>query len=69
MTRARGAKFTAEIVHDGHHFLATVQWKPGHGGPQEVVGVTEEEVEFRLRGLDSSVKFLADPLRSGRRAR
>lgn len=69
MTRAIGARFAAVVDHDGHHFRAVLTWKKGHGGPQEVVGVTEEEVEFRLRGLDPSVKFLAGPLRSGRRAR
>jgi hypothetical protein len=60
MTRARGAKFTAEIVHDGKHFLATLTWQAGHGGPQEVAGDSEETVEFRLRQLDFSVKFYAD---------
>jgi hypothetical protein len=60
MTRARGAKFSAEIVQDGHHFLASLQWKPGRGGPQEVAGDSEEIIEFRLRQLDSSVKFYAE---------
>jgi hypothetical protein len=60
MTRATGARFTAEILHDGHHFLATLRWKTGHGGPQEVAGDSEEIIEFRLRQLDSSVKFYED---------
>jgi hypothetical protein len=60
MARARGAKFTAEIVHDGHHFLASLRWKRGHGGPREIGDVTEEAVCFRLRGLDASVEFYAD---------
>jgi hypothetical protein len=60
MTRARGLRLTAEIQHDGHHFRATLAWNRGHGGPAEVVGVTEDEIQFRLRGLDPSVKFRDD---------
>ncbi len=57
MTRATGLRLTAKIQHDGKHFLATLQWRAGHGGPQEVAGDSEEIIEFRLRQLDSSVKF------------
>jgi hypothetical protein len=68
MTRAKGAKFTAEIVHDGKHFLATLTWRAGHGGPQEVAGDSEEVIEFRLRGLDSTVKFYGEVALPRRRA-
>jgi hypothetical protein len=57
MTRANGLRLTAEIQHDGKHFLAAITWRAGHGGPQEVAGDSEEVIEFRLRQLDSSVKF------------
>jgi hypothetical protein len=60
MTRARGAKFTAEIEHDGRNFLAILHWKRGHGGPREIGDTTEEAVRFRLRGLDASVEFYAE---------
>jgi hypothetical protein len=60
MTRARGAKFTAEIEHDGRNFLASLRWKRGHGGPREIGDATEEAVRFRLRGLDASVEFPED---------
>jgi hypothetical protein len=70
MTRARGAKFTAEIEHDGRNFLATLRWRRGHGGPGEIGDATEEAVRFRLRGLDASVEFYADePPRQRRSAR
>jgi hypothetical protein len=68
MTRATGARFTAEILHDGHHFLATLRWNTGHGGPQEVAGDSEEIIEFRLRQLDSTVKFYVEDAMPRRRA-
>jgi hypothetical protein len=68
MTRARGAKFAAEIVHDGQHFLASLRWKRGHGGPREIGDATEEAVRFRLRGLDASVQFYAEDAVPRRRA-
>ena len=68
MVRAEGARFTASVQHDGKHFLATLQWKAGHGGPREVAGDSEEIIEFRLRQLDSSVKFHFEDAGSRRRA-
>jgi hypothetical protein len=68
VTRVRGLRFTAEIQHDGKHFLATLTWRPGHGGPQEVAGDSGEIIEFRLRQLDSSVKFYFEDAVPRRRA-
>jgi hypothetical protein len=67
MTRARGAKFTAEIEHDGRNFLATIRWRRGHGGPREIGDATEEGVRFRLRSLDPSVEFHAEDAAPRRR--